>query len=122
MGDVEIPGMQAADEALQQGDVCDVIFLRVDETDAVVNVIGQFLAKFHTNYAAGLALDSLVDIFDQLLGLAGAFQPHNYLNHWYLLLAAPACFIILPVLLRICNCFHGKFTERFWKIAPWNWR
>ena len=59
----EIPGMQAADEALQQGDVCDVIFLRVDETDAVVNVIGQFLAKFHTNYAAGLALDSLVDIF-----------------------------------------------------------
>ncbi len=26
MGDVEIARMQAADEALQQGDVCDVIF------------------------------------------------------------------------------------------------
>ena len=81
VGNIKITGMQAADKALEEEIVADIIFAGVDETDTIINIKSERVALFDADHAAGLRFDGRVDGVDQLLGLTGTLKTHNYLNH-----------------------------------------
>ena len=49
MSNVEVTGVQTAQEALQQIAAVDAVFLGIDQTDAVVQIISKSFAVFDTN-------------------------------------------------------------------------
>ena len=80
-GNIIVDGMQATEEALEHVQRVDTVLFGVNQTDAVINIIGQFLTILDADHIAMGAGNSLVNGIDQLLGFAGALQAHNHLNH-----------------------------------------
>ena len=97
IGNIKVAGMQTAEEALQHVQIVDAVLLGINQADAVVHVIGQLLAVLDANHIALGIGNSLVDGINQLLGLTGALQAHNNIDHRKILLccAASCCTIIL---------------------------
>ena len=56
------------------------ILLIVDQANADINIVTELGALFDADHAAGFVLYGLVDVGDELLGLAGTLQPHDDLN------------------------------------------
>jgi hypothetical protein len=81
MSNVEITGVQTAQEALQQVAAVDAVLFGINQTDAVVQIISKSFAVLDANNVASGGFNGLVNSIDQLLGLAGALQAHNYMNH-----------------------------------------
>ena len=81
MGDIEVAGMQTAEEALQHIGVRNAVFLGIHQADTVVDIISQLLAILYADHITGLGGDGVVDGLDQLLGLTGTLQAHNNINH-----------------------------------------
>ena len=82
MADVEIARVQAADEALEEGERALVlVFLIVDQADVHINIITELGAFFDADHAAGFVFDGGVDVMDETFGLAGALQSHDNLDH-----------------------------------------
>ena len=74
--------MQTAQEALQLVLIVDAVLLGVYQADTISNIIGQLLAVLDANYVTASVCNGLVEGSNQLLGLAGALQAHNNMNHW----------------------------------------
>ena len=81
VGDVIVAGIQAADEAAQRIVVIQLVFLGVDQTDMIVDIVHHIAAGLDANDVAGLVLSRIVDQFDELLGLARALNAHNKSDH-----------------------------------------
>ena len=45
MGNIEVAGVQTAQETLQQFSVVDAVFLGVNQADTIVNIISQRLVE-----------------------------------------------------------------------------
>ena len=88
VADVEIARMQAADEALQERQRTHGILLIVDQANADINIVTELGALFDADHAAGFVLYGLVDVGDELLGLAGTLQPHDQFDHRMILLCS----------------------------------
>ena len=88
MGNVEVARMKAADEALQERIAAKRVFARVDQTHTVIDVKAHRMAFFDTDHTAGLVFQSLVDGVNESFGFAGAFRPHDDVNHRVLLLCS----------------------------------
>ena len=81
MGDVVVARIEAADKAAQQVVAVQFIFLGVNETNMIVDIIRQIAVGLDANHVAGLVLRRVVDQFNELLGLAGALHAHNQSDH-----------------------------------------
>ena len=81
MSNVEITGVQTAQEALQQVAAVDAVLFGINQTDAVVQIISKSFAVLDADNVASSGFNGLVNSIDQLLGLAGALQDHNNMNH-----------------------------------------
>ena len=118
VADVEIARMQAADEALQERQRTHGILLIVDQANADINIVTELGALFDADHAAGFVLYGLVDVGDELLGLAGTLQPHDQFDHRMILLCSsgragyekapapsgtPSLISILPSFYPDCN-------------------
>ena len=105
VGNIVITGMQAAEQTLQLVQVVDAVFFGIHQADAVADVEGQLLVVLDADHIALSLLSSLIDGVDELLGLAGALQAHNNLNHRKFLLccAAVCCINILTDNRRFFN-------------------
>ena len=101
MGDVVVPGVQAADKALEELIALHVVVAGLDQTDFIVDVVGQLGSPLDADHVAVLVLHCGIDKIDHLLGLAGAFDPHDHSNHLDHSLQcpperSPACVTMLP--------------------------
>lgn len=74
-------GIQTADEATEYLIAVQIVFLRVDQADVVVNIVGHVTLRLNADHIAGLILRGSVDEFDELLGFAGTLDAHNQSNH-----------------------------------------
>ena len=79
--DVIIACIQAADETTELVVVIQLIFLGVNKTDMIVDIISHVAVRLDANNVAGLVLGRSVDQFDELLGLAGTLHAHNQSDH-----------------------------------------
>ena len=90
IGNIKVAGMQAAQEALQLILIVDAILLGVNQANAISKIVSQLLAILDTDNVTVCVSDGLVDGSEHLLGLAGALQAHNNMNHWEFLLCCAA--------------------------------
>jgi hypothetical protein len=81
LGDVIVAGVQTADETAEQIIAVELVFLRVDQADVIMNIVSHVAVGLDANHVAGLVLRRIVDQFDELLGLAGALHAHNQSDH-----------------------------------------
>ena len=81
MGDVIVAGVETADKAAEQVVVVQLVLLRVDEADMIVDIIRHIAVCLNAYHVAGFILCRVVNQFDELLGLAGTFHAHNQSNH-----------------------------------------
>ena len=86
VGNIKVAGVQAAQEALQLVLIVDAILLGVYQANAISKIVSQLLAVLDADHIAVCLSNSSVDGVDQLLGLAGALQAHNNMNHRNVLL------------------------------------
>ena len=81
MGDVVVPRVEAADKALEQVVAVEFVFMRVDQADVIVDIVGHVAVGLDADYVSGFVFRRVVNQFDELLGLAGTFHAHNQSNH-----------------------------------------
>ena len=81
VGDIVVPGVEAADEAPEHVEVGHVILAGFHQTDLVVDIIGQLGAPLDADHVAVLTLHGRINELDHLLGLAGALDPHDHSHH-----------------------------------------
>ena len=119
MGNVIVAGVQAADEASHGSVVRYIVLAGIHQADLIVDVEAELVALFDADHVAVLVLHCGIDKIDHLLGLAGAFDPHDHSNHLDHSLQcpperSPACVTMLPFPQWDCNRFaqiHGKFMR-----------
>ena len=70
MGYIKVACVQSADKRLQRLCALQRILAIVDQTDLVMNVVGQLVAFFNTYNAAALLLRRLVDGADHFFCLS----------------------------------------------------
>ena len=58
-----------------------VVFLRVDQADIIMNVVGHIALRLNADHIASLILRCGVDELNKLLGFAGTLDAHNQSNH-----------------------------------------
>ena len=81
MGNVVIPGVQAADEALKEVVTVQAVVPCADEADFIGDVEHHVLLGLNADDAAGFILRGMVQQVNKLLGLPRAFTAHNQANH-----------------------------------------
>ena len=81
MGNIVVAGAQAADKAAEQVVAVQLILLRVNETDMIVDIICHVAVGLNANHVAGLILRRVVDQLNEMLGLAGTLHTHNQSDH-----------------------------------------
>ncbi len=86
VGNIEVAGVQARQQALEHISVADAVLFGVHQANAVVQIESQLLAVLDANDIALSGLQSVVDGVDELLGLAGALEAENNMNHGKFLL------------------------------------